>query len=112
MAFKDHREFIESLDKTGDVVRIKEEVDWDLEAGAIARRAYEVEGPAVLFEKLKDYPEGFRIFGGSLGTFRRVATAMGLPPDTSVREIYGEFERREADPIKPVIVESSSNTTK
>ena len=35
MAFKDNREFIEALDRTDDVVHIKQEVDWDLEVGAM-----------------------------------------------------------------------------
>ena len=77
MGFKDVRQFIEALDKTGDVIRIKDEVDWELEAAAISRRAYERYGPAVFFEKIKDYPEGYRIFNGSLGTYRRVAISLG-----------------------------------
>ena len=32
MAFRDIRQFIETLDKTGDLVRVKREVDWDREA--------------------------------------------------------------------------------
>ncbi len=107
MAFRDLREFISALDKTGDVVHIRKEVDWDKEAGAINRRVHEMWGPALLFEKIKDYPDGFRIFGGSLGTFRRVAIALGLPPDTPVREIYDEYERREEHPIKPVVVKDA-----
>ncbi len=103
MAFKDVREFIESLEKTGDVVRIKQEMDWDLEVGAIGRRAYEIRGPAVLFETIKDYP-GHAIFNGSLGTFRRLAIAMGLDPETSVYEIYKEYERRISQPIEPTLV--------
>ncbi|MBI2979322.1 MAG: UbiD family decarboxylase [Chloroflexi bacterium] len=102
MAFEDLREFIKTLAKTGDVVHIRQEVDWDLEAGAIGRRAYELQSPAVLFEKIKDY-DGFRIFGGMLGTFRRVAIAMGLDPATPVKELYAEYERRIKQPIKPVI---------
>ena len=105
MAFKDLRQFIEALDRTGDVVHIKQEVDWDLEVGAIGRRSYELQGPAVLFEKIKDYPDGYRIFGGSLGTFKRVAIAMGLDPETPVRELYAEYERRTNQLIKPVVVE-------
>ena len=54
MAFKDNRDYIEALKKTGDVVCIKKEVDWDLEAGAISRRAMERFGPATFFEKIKD----------------------------------------------------------
>lgn len=104
MIAKDLRQFIETLDKTGDLVRIKQEVQWDLEAGAIARRAYEIQGPAVLFEKIKDYTEGYRLFNGATGTFRRVAIAMGLPPETPVKEIYTEFSRRMEHPVKPRIV--------
>jgi len=106
MAFRDVRQFIEALDKVGELVRVKQEVDWDLEVGAISRRAYETEAPAILFEKIKDYPEGFRIHSGSLGTYRRLAIAMGLDPDTSIRSIYEEYERREQHPVKPVIVDN------
>ena len=35
MPFKDLREFIARLEKEGEVQRIEEEVDWNLEAGAI-----------------------------------------------------------------------------
>ena len=46
MAFSDLREFITALDKSGDLVRIKKEVDWDMEVGAISRRNFEQSGPA------------------------------------------------------------------
>jgi phenylphosphate carboxylase alpha subunit len=95
MALKDVREFMEMLDKTGDLVRIKREVDWDREAGAISKRACELSGPATLFEKVRDYPKGYRILGGALGTYRRVAIAMGLEPDASIKRVYEEYERRE-----------------
>ncbi len=107
MAFHDVRQFIEALDKTGDVVRIRDEVDWELEAAAISRRAYERYGPAVFFEKIKDYPEGYRIFNGSLGTYRRVAIALGLDPDTPVGAIQAEHERREQHPVKPRVLKDA-----
>ncbi len=104
MALKDNREFIDALKKTGDVVCIKQEVDWDLEAGAITRHTNELSGPAAFFEKIKDYPEGYRIFGGPVATYRRIAVAMGLPADTPIKEIYDEYERRQDNPIPPVAV--------
>ena len=103
MAFKDLREFVKLLNKTGDVVNIREEVDWDLEIGAIGRHAYEIQAPAQLYEKIKDYP-GHRVFNGSLGTFRRVAIAMGLDPNTSVKQLYKEYEARINSPIKPIVI--------
>ena len=82
MAFKDNRDFIQALDKTGDVLHINKEVSWDLEVGAIIRRACEKREVAPLFEKIKNYPKGFRILGGPLATERRLAIAMGVNPDS------------------------------
>ncbi|MDP2645434.1 MAG: UbiD family decarboxylase [Desulfobacterales bacterium] len=105
MAFNSIREFIAALDKSGDIVRVKEQVDWELEIGAINRRAYEMQGPAVLFENIKDYP-GQRIIGGSLGTYRRLAISLDLDPDTPVSAIHHEYEKREHKPLKPAVVET------
>lgn len=106
MVFNSNREFLAALKKTGDVVVIKEEVDWDGEAGAIDRRANERKEPAPFFEKVKDYP-GFRLFGGLLATNRRLAIAMGLPAGTSGRRLQKEYEIRTEKPVKPVIVEKA-----
>lgn len=100
----DNRQFIDALEKTGDVVRIKQEVNWDLEVGAIVRHTCEIGGAAALFEKIKDYPKDRRILGAPVATLRRVAVALGLPPETSARKMVEEYERRIAHPIKPKVV--------
>ncbi len=107
MVFNSNREFIHALEESGDLVRISREIDWDLEAGAIARRVSEMRKPAPFFEKIKDYPEGYRIFGEPLGTYRRLAIALGLPPDTPYREIRAEYERRLKNLIKPVLTKDA-----
>jgi len=104
MSFQDHRDFIKTLKKTGDLVEVTKTVDWDLEIGAIGRRMYEMGGPSIWFKKIKGYPEGFTIYNGSLGTWRRVAISLGLPPETPIREIYRIYEERMGKPIDPVIV--------
>ncbi len=104
MAFKDHRDFFQVLEREGELARIRKEVDWDLEVGAIGRRTYERSGPCLLFENIKDYPKGFRISNGTTGTWPRVALAMGLPKSTSVREIYRSYEERIVKKIPPRIV--------
>jgi 4-hydroxy-3-polyprenylbenzoate decarboxylase len=104
MSFRDHRDFFAVLEREGELVRIAQEVDWDLEVGAIGRRAYEMKGPCLVFEKIKDYPEGFRISNGTTGTWSRVALAMGLPKDTSVRGIYRAYEERLERKIPPCVV--------
>ncbi len=104
MSIKDNRQFIEALEKTGDVVRIKQEVDWDMEAGAIARRIDETGSPAALCEKIRDYPAGYRLFCSPLSSFRRMAVAMGMPAGSLPRRIKEEYEKKMEHPIKPVIL--------
>ena len=104
MPFKDLREFIDRLEKEGEVQRIKEEVDWNLEVGAMIRWANEKGLPAPLFEMVKDYPEGYRIFGSPLGTQKRMAIAMDMDTNSSVREMQDEYLKRKRNPIKPVLV--------
>lgn len=104
MAFNDNRQFIAALEKTGDAVRIQQEVDWDLEVGAIVRRTNEMKGPALLFEKLRDYSPGYRIFGGPLATYRRLAIALGLSPEVHPRELQAEYEQGTEKTVNPVVV--------
>ncbi|MBW1944744.1 MAG: UbiD family decarboxylase, partial [Deltaproteobacteria bacterium] len=67
MPFKDLREWLDALDNAGELQKIEKEVDWDLEAGAITRRVYDLMSPAPLFQKIKGYPEGYRILGAPIG---------------------------------------------
>jgi len=53
MAYQDLHECIADLEKNGHLIRIKEEVDPELEMAAIHLRLFEAGGPAVLFEKVK-----------------------------------------------------------
>lgn len=112
MALKDAREFIEVLEKVGELQRIKKEVDWNLEAGAILRRCNEEGYPAPFLEKVKDYPSGYRLVGGLLGgsgkakPFRRVAVGMEMDPDTSTQALIEEIIERTKNPIKPIVVKT------
>ena len=77
--YKDNREFIKGLEKHGELVTVKQEVDWDLEMGAIVRRVCEKKLPSPYFKKIKDYP-GFEALGAPLATYKRLAIAMGMDP--------------------------------
>lgn len=50
MAYKDMREWMDKLDEEGELKRIKAEVNWDREIGAILIKILEGQGPALLFE--------------------------------------------------------------
>jgi 4-hydroxy-3-polyprenylbenzoate decarboxylase len=53
MAYKSLQDCIDDLDKSGQLIRIKEEVDPYLEMAAIHLRIFEAKGKAILFEKVK-----------------------------------------------------------
>ena len=106
MAIIDNHQFISALEQVGEVVKIEDEVDWDLEAGAILQRGAELQSPAILMENITDYP-GWRLFGNSIATYRRLAVAMGLHPDTPFRDILEEYYNRVQKPIKPVLIQDA-----
>ena len=74
---KDQREFIEICKRTGDVVIVDKQVDWDLELGAISRHATEIDGPAVVFNNIKDYPSQ-SMFVNPISTWLRAASMISV----------------------------------
>lgn len=106
MPFKDIREFIAKCEELGELQRIEEEVDWDMEAGAIARRCCETSAPAPFFQKIKDYPKASRLLGEPLATFKRLAIALDLKPDASYTEILDAYDDRRRHPIKPILLDN------
>ena len=103
--YKDNRAYIDALLKTGDAVVVNEEVDWDLEMGAIVRRMCERKSPAAYFKKIKDYPD-FEAFGAPIATYRRLAVCFGLPPEAPIPEIQREYLKRTSGaPIAPRIID-------
>lgn len=106
MAFKDLRQYLAALEEHGELKRISQEVDWNLEAGAISRLVYEKGLPSPLFENVKDYP-GYQLLGAPISTFKKLAIALGLSPDTSIKELIDVYLERKKKLIKPVIVDKS-----
>jgi 4-hydroxy-3-polyprenylbenzoate decarboxylase len=109
MPFKDLRDWLDVLEREGELVRVETEVDWNLEVGAIIRRICETDGPALLFQKIKDYPKGFRILGAPFSMsshhrYARLALALDLPISAEVREITEDYLRRRKKTIPPVLV--------
>ena len=106
MAYRDLREFVAAMEQHGEVQRISAEVDWDLEIADVERRVLDLQGPALLFSNIRGYRQALcrRFFIGSLGSWRRIALALGLPKDTPPRELMRVQRERAHRPIKPVEV--------
>jgi 4-hydroxy-3-polyprenylbenzoate decarboxylase len=84
MPYKDLREWVRALEREGELVRIREEVDPILEIAEITDRASKAGkrgaragGPALLFEKVKGYP-GSRVLMNQFGSETRMKLALDV----------------------------------
>jgi len=85
MRYRDLREFIEQLEKDGDLKRISQRIDPNLEITEIAQRTLRQQGPALLFEQAGD--SKIPLLANLFGTEQRVARAMGASQLESLREV-------------------------
>lgn len=69
MAYRSLSAAAKDLEKNGHLIRIKSEVDPNLEMAEIHRRVYQAQGPALLFENVKGSP--FPALSNVYGTFDR-----------------------------------------
>lgn len=92
----DLREFIALLEREGELVRVRAEVDPYLEMAEIARRASRAHGPALLFERPKR-PAGAAgppvpVLMNQFGSFRRLELAFGAPLDELAARVAALLE--------------------
>lgn len=84
MSFRDLREFIDFLEKQGELKRIGAEIDPCLEITEVCDRTLRANGPALLFENPRNR---IPLLGNLFGTPRRVALAMGQNDISDLREV-------------------------
>ena len=112
---KDLREYIEALRAIGELHEINHSVDCNLEVGAIMKKVNDMKGPALLYNSIEGYPQGYRILGSPVGAsnkknrlYSRSALSLGLPVDTNIFEIIEKMSRiNENKLIPPRIVETA-----
>jgi 4-hydroxy-3-polyprenylbenzoate decarboxylase len=85
MKYKDLRDFIDKLEQRGELKRVSQEIDTELEMTEIADRTLRAGGPAILFEN----PKGSTIpvLANLFGTPQRVAMGMGQASVDALREV-------------------------
>ena len=83
MPVKDLREWMEKVDEMGELLRI-DNAHWDLEIGAITDLYQQRPGsPALLFDRVPGYPEGYRVLSNSCMSLKRIAFSFEIPTDLS-----------------------------
>jgi len=85
MKTSDLREFMALLEQRGELVRIKQEVDPNLEMTEISDRTLRAQGPALLFENPKGYD--VPVLCNLFGTPDRVALGMGQENVSALRDV-------------------------
>ncbi|HME44483.1 MAG TPA: UbiD family decarboxylase [Syntrophorhabdales bacterium] len=81
VAYKDLRQFLSMVEDFGELKKIYG-VTWDKDMGGITEILYREKAeksPALLFDRIPDYPEGYRCLYGMLSSPRRFAFSLGLP---------------------------------
>ncbi|HEY3116786.1 MAG TPA: UbiD family decarboxylase [Chloroflexota bacterium] len=102
------RDLIDEFDRQEEIRRI-DGVDWNLELGAITEMLALRDGPSLLFDHIKGYPEGFRVLSNLTNNPRRVGMLFGLPKTAGGIEIVRTIRERftEMNLTDPVEVRSS-----
>jgi UbiD family decarboxylase len=90
LAFTDLQSFLSMLEKEGELHRVTEEVDAELEVTEIATRAVNENLPALLFENVKGskYP----LVINSMASIRRIELALGRPAEALGEDIVRFME--------------------
>ncbi|MGE5821264.1 MAG: menaquinone biosynthesis decarboxylase, partial [Nitrososphaerota archaeon] len=92
MYFENLREYVEALEKAGQLKRIRTQVSVDLEIAEILRRVmYDNDGPAILFENVEGYD--IPVLGNAFGSLRRLKMALDMENFEDIGERVTELTR-------------------
>jgi len=90
--YEDFRDFLNLLERNGKMVRVQKEVDTRFEIAAGIRKVSDTDGPALLYENIRNYPS-WRVAAGVFATRKLLALALGVSEDEML-DRYEELERK------------------
>lgn len=76
MPIEDIHQYIEKLENAGELKRVKTQVDTNLEIAEILRRTMYANGPALLFENVKNYD--MPVLGNAFGSIKRLEIGLEI----------------------------------
>jgi len=89
----DIQQFIEKLEKAGELKRVKTEVNTNLEIAEILRRVSYTKGPAILFENVKDYE--MPVLGNAFGSIRRLEIGLETTEFSEIGQRIADMTKME-----------------
>ncbi len=84
--------------------------DWNKEIGTVVELNAKARGPALLFDKIKDYPAGFRLLAGAMSSAKRLSLTLGMPLDVEGLDLIRSMKDKmrgwsdELDEFPPMLV--------
>lgn len=93
MPIEDISELVEKLEKTGELKRVKTQVDSNLEVSEILSRVMYSNGPAILFENVKDFD--MPILANAFGSLRRLEIGLEMQDFTEIGQRIVDMTRME-----------------
>src|SRR5476651_1417856 len=109
MSYKDLRAFIQQVENLQALRHIKD-ADPRFEIGAVTEVAAGLpEFPALLFDRIKGFPTGYRIFTNATTTTQRAALALGIDPNLKPLDALKAWiaKRQTLKVQKPVAVKNA-----
>jgi UbiD family decarboxylase len=105
----DLRTWLDDVDKIGQLMMV-DGVDWDLELLTLAEIINErsKNRPALLFDRIKDHSEGYRVAANLVSSVDRLALTLGMEPGLGDLDFIENW-RRKVKEIVPVDAETVSD---
>jgi UbiD family decarboxylase len=100
MPIADLRDWIAAVDEIGELSRV-DGVDAQTELGGIVDlHQVDMGNPAVLFDRILDYPPGHRLVANVLTSYPRLAVTLGLPAEYGPKDLVHTWRTQLKD-VKP-----------
>ena len=93
MTLDDIHQFVDELEKAGELKRITTQVDSDLEIAEILRRTMYANGPALLFENVKNYD--MPVLGNAFGSLKRLGIGLETSDFTEIGQRIVDMTKME-----------------
>ena len=93
MPIEDIHQYIEKLENAGELKRVKTQVDTNLEIAEILRRTMYANGPALLFENVKNYD--IPVLGNAFGSIKRLEIGLETSNFTEIGQRIVDMTKME-----------------
>jgi len=108
MQYRDCRSWLAEVERLGELKTV-DGAHWDIEIGVLSDYLCRQRNqPAVLFDHIVDYPEGYRILVNDVNSKQRLALTLGLPIDLEERPLMAAWREKwkTMEPISPRVIDS------